>query len=67
LKIASLKRSPGHKWRTSALTTIFAMAMSDIVEFADAFVSHGTAQTTAANRLWFRFHHKLQGNRAVTQ
>ncbi len=67
LKIASLKRSPGHKWRTSALATIFAMAMSDVVGLADAFVSHGTAQATAANRLWFRFHHKLQGNRAVTQ
>jgi hypothetical protein len=51
LKIASLKRSPGHKWRTGALATIFAMTMSDIVELADAFVSHGTAQTTAANRL----------------
>jgi hypothetical protein len=62
-----MKRSPGHKWRTSALATIFAMAMSDVVGLADAFVSHGTAQATAANRLWFRFHHKLQGNRAVTQ
>ena len=67
LKIASLKRSPGHKWRTSALATIFAMTMSDIVELADAFVSHSATETTAANRLWFRFHHKLQGNRAVTQ
>jgi hypothetical protein len=68
LKIASLKRSPGHKWRTSTLATIFAMAMSDVVELADAFVSHGTAQATAANRLFrLRFHHKLQGNRAVTQ
>jgi hypothetical protein len=66
LKIASLKRSPGHKWRTSALATIFAVAMSDVVELADAFVSHSTAHATAANRLWFRFHHKLQGNRAVT-
>jgi hypothetical protein len=37
------------------------------VELADAFVSHSTAQATAANRLWLRFHHKLQGNRAVTQ
>jgi len=66
LKIAPLKRSPGHKWRTSALATIFAVAMSDVVELADAFVSHSTAHATAANRLWFRFHHKLQGNRAVT-
>ena len=67
LKIAPLKRSPGHKRRTSALATIFAMAMSDVVELADAFVSHSTAQATAANRLWLRFHHKLQGNPAVTQ
>jgi hypothetical protein len=43
------------------------VAMSDVVELADAFVSHSTAHATAANRLWFRFHHKLQGNRAVTQ
>jgi hypothetical protein len=67
LKIASLKRSPGHKWRTSALATIFAMAMSGVVDLADAFISHSTAQATAADRLRFRFHHKSQGNRAVTR
>ena len=66
LKIAPSKRSPGRKWGAGALATIFTVAMSDIVELADAFVSRSTAQATAANRLWLRFHHKLQGNRAVT-
>jgi len=67
LKIAPSKRSPGRKWGAGTLATIFAMAMSGVVELADAFVSHSTAQATAADRLWFRFHHKLQGNRAVTR
>jgi hypothetical protein len=67
LKIAPPKRRPGHKRRTGALATIFAMAMSDIVGLADAFVSNSTAEATATNRLWLRFHRKLPGNRAVTQ
>jgi hypothetical protein len=67
LKIAPPKRRPGHERRTGALATIFAMAMNDIVGLADAFVSNSTAEATATNRLWLRFHRKLQGNRAVTQ
>jgi hypothetical protein len=67
LKTAPPKRRPGHERRTGALATIFAMAMSDIVGLADAFVSNGTAEATTTNRLWLRFHLKLQGNRAVTQ
>jgi hypothetical protein len=66
-KVVRPKRSPGHKGRAGTLATIFAMAMSDVVRLIDAFVSNSTAQATAANGLWFHFHHELQGNRAVTQ
>ena len=57
LKIVPPKRSPGRKWRAGALATIFAMAMRDVVRLTDAFVSNSTAQATAANGLWLRFHH----------
>jgi hypothetical protein len=49
LKIVPPKRSPCHKRRSGTLTTIFAMAMRDVVGLTDAFVSNGTAQATAAN------------------
>jgi hypothetical protein len=67
LKLAPVKRSPGHKWRASALATIFAMAVSDVVDLAAPLVSHSAAQATAANRLWLCFHRKLPSNRAITQ
>ena len=57
LKILPAKRSPGHKRRTGALSTIFTMTMSDVVGFANAFVTNCTAQATAANPLGLRFHH----------
>ncbi len=57
LKIVPPKRSPCRKRRSGALATIFAMAMRDVVGFADAFVSNSAAQATAANGLWLRFHH----------
>jgi hypothetical protein len=57
LKIVPPKRSPGRKRRTGALSTIFAMTMSHVVRFANAFVSNGPAQATAANPLWLRLHH----------
>ena len=57
LKIAPPKRSPRHKRGTGALATIFAMTMSDVVGLTHAFVPNGTAEATAANPLWLRFHH----------
>ena len=57
LKIVPPKRSPSHKWCAGTLATIFAMAMGDVVRLADAFVSNSTAKATAANGLWFCFHH----------
>ena len=57
LKIAPPKRRPGHKRRTGALATIFAMAMCDVMRLTDAFVTNSAAQATAANGLWLRFHH----------
>ena len=57
LKIVPPKRSPGRKWGTGTLATVFAMAMRDIVRLTDAFVSNSAAQATAANALWLRFHH----------
>jgi hypothetical protein len=65
LKIAPPKRSPCYEGRTGTPATIFAMAVSDVVGLADAFVSHSTAQTTAANQVSLSFHHRLRGNRAV--
>jgi len=56
LKIVPPKRSPGHKRSTGALATIFAMTMSDVVGFGDAFVANSTAQAAAANPLLVRFH-----------
>jgi len=67
LKIAPPKRRPGHEWRTGALATIFAMTMGDVAGFADAFVSNSTAQATAANPLWLRFHHQSRATRGVAQ
>ena len=49
LKIGPPKRSPCRKRRSGTLTTIFAMAMRDVVGLTDAFVSNGAAQATAAN------------------
>ena len=49
LKIVPPKRSPCRKRRSGTLTTIFAMAMRDVVGQTDAFVSNGAAQATAAN------------------
>jgi hypothetical protein len=57
LKIVPPKRSPRGKRRAGALATIFAMTMSNVVGFADAFVSNSTAQTAPTNLLWVRFHH----------
>ncbi len=57
LKIVSAKRSPCRKRPTCALTAIFTMTMSDVVGFANAFVTNCTAQATAANPLGLRFHH----------
>ena len=57
LKIVPPKRSPCRKRRSGTLTTIFAMAMRDVVRLTDAFVSNSAAQATAANGLWLRFHH----------
>src|SRR5436190_22033533 len=67
LKIFPMKRSPGHKWRASALATIFAMAVTDIVDLAAPLISHSAAQATTANRLCFRFHDKFPGYGAVPQ
>ena len=49
LKIVPPKRSPCRKRRSGTLTTIFAMAMRDVVGQTDAFVSNGAAQATAVN------------------
>ena len=57
LKIAPSKRSPGHKWGAGTLATILAMAMRHVERLTDAFVSNSTAQATAANGFWLRFHH----------
>jgi hypothetical protein len=56
LKFVAPKRSPGHERRAGAFATIFAMTMSDVVGLAIAFVSHSTAEATAANNVSFWFH-----------
>ena len=57
LKIIPPKRSPCRKRRSGTLATIFAMTMSDVVGFADAFVANCTAQATATNAFGLCFHH----------
>ncbi len=56
LKIFPSKRRPSDKRRTSALATIFAMTMSDVVRLADALVSNSAAQAAATDHLRLLFH-----------